>query len=161
LAEFLHVQFRFDKSANNFTKRKFQRQPGSPLCPVAAALSILRRADMLGIPADFPIGAFRSIGSSSDTFTFLTGDDVSRVMQKACVLAYPNPDHYMRRHIQLIQSHSNRITAAVALFNAGVSIPTIAHRLRWSEESVQFYLRDCFRAIGPLTQKAILGSHLN
>jgi hypothetical protein len=161
LAGFLHVRFRFDKSANNFTTRKFQRQPNSIFCPINAALSILRHADMLGIPNDYPIGTYRALGSAPGSFAFITGDDVSRVMQTACVLAYPNPDHYLRRHIHLLQSHSNRITAAVALFNANVPIPTIAHRLRWSEESVKFYLRDCFKAVGPLTQKAILGSQLN
>jgi len=58
-------------------------------------------------------------------------------------------------------SHSNCITAAVALYNAGASIPVIAFRLRWSPESVEFYLRNCFKAIGPLTLKAIEGAHLN
>jgi hypothetical protein len=58
-------------------------------------------------------------------------------------------------------SHSNRITAAVALYNAKVSIPVIAFRLRWCVDSVTFYLRDCFKAIGPLTEAAIHGAYLN
>ena len=42
LAEFIFVQFRFDKSGNNFTIWKFCRVPGSILCPVKASLSILK-----------------------------------------------------------------------------------------------------------------------
>lgn len=161
LAAYVHVRFRYDKSVNNFTIRKFKRQSGSILCPVKAVLSILRRADMLGVPENFPIGVYRSVGAPAGGFSFLNGTDVKNVMQKACVLAYPDPSHYMRLHAHLLQSHSNRVTAAVALFNAGVPIPVIAHRLQWNVESVTFYLRDCFRAIGPLTQKAILGASLN
>jgi len=160
LAKYVHIRFRFDKSVNNFTIRKYESQPGNLLCPVDSSLSILKRADMLGIPADYPVGAYRPMGACPGSFAFLKGDDMQRVMQQACVLAYPNPNHYMRLHMHLLMSHSNRITAAVALHNAGVSIPVIAHRLRWSVDSVSFYLRDCFKAIGPLTQKAIEGSSL-
>jgi len=50
----------------------------------------------------------------------------------------PDPNH-------LIMSHSNCITAAVALFHVGISIPVIAYHLHWSEESVAFYLHECFK----------------
>ena len=126
-----------------------------------AVTSLLTRADRLGIPTAFPIGAFRPFGAPPGQFVFLTGKDVAEVMQAACIRAYPNPDHYLRRNIRLLQSHSNRVTAAVALSNAGVPIDIIAARLRWNVESVKFYLRDCFRAIGPLTEKAIIGALLS
>ena len=161
LASYLHIRFRFDKSKNNFTIRKFKRLSGIVVCPVKRALSILRRADILGVPQDYPIGAYRPVRGKPNSFAMLNGDDVKQVMQRACVLAYPDQNHYLRINIDLLMSHSNRITAAVALFNSGVSIPVIAHRLRWSVESVTFYLRDCFKAIGPLTEAAIMGASLN
>jgi hypothetical protein len=161
LAQFVHIRFRFDKSVNNFTIRKFQRVSGSLLCPVKAALSILKRADRLGIPSDFPIGAFRPAGAATGQYAFLQGDHVCSVMQKACRMAYPDPNHYMRKHIALLQSHSNRITAAVALYNAGETEEVIAFRLRWSVETVRFYLRECFKVVGPLTEQAIRGATLS
>ena len=82
-------------------------------------------------------------------------------MQQACILAYPDPNHYLRLHIHLLMSHSNRITAAVVLHNAGEEPPIIAFRLRWSVETVRFYLRDCFKAIGRLTEQALRGATLN
>jgi hypothetical protein len=160
LAVYLHLRIRFDKGTENFVLRKFKAHPQTLFSPVDAALSILRCADLLGIPATYPVGAYRPRGGSPGSFCFIRGDDMTQVMRKGCILAYPNPDHYMRRHIHLLHSHSNRITAAVALFNAGESIETIAHRLRWSEESVKYYLRDCFTAVGPLTEQAILGCSL-
>ena len=161
LAQFVEVRFRFDKSKLNFTKRKFKRVSGNPLCIVKSTLSILQRADMLGIPQDYPIGAYRPKSTAPGQIAFLTRENVQEVMQFACRLAYPNPQHYMRTHCHLLMSHSNRVTAAVAMFNAGLSIEVIAQRLRWSEESVKYYLRDCFKAIGSLTEKAIEGAFLN
>jgi hypothetical protein len=161
LAQFLHVRFRYDKSKNNFSTRKFKRLSGMALCPVKRALSILERADILDVPLDYPIGVYRPTGAAPRTFTMITGDTVSSVMQRACQLAYPDPNHYCRLNINLLMSHSNRVTAAVALYNAGINIPVIAYRLRWSVESVTFYLRDCFMAIGPLTEAAINGAYLN
>ncbi len=72
-----------------------------------AAISLLRHANMLSIPNKFPIGAFRMPGQQPGEFTFINGDNVMRVMQEACVLGHPDPGHYMREHIHLIQSHSN------------------------------------------------------
>ena len=47
LVRTLHVRFRFDKSKNNFFIRKFAATSDSILNPVDAAISILRRVDML------------------------------------------------------------------------------------------------------------------
>jgi hypothetical protein len=64
----------------------------------------------------------------------------------------------MRKHIHVIQSHSNRVTEAVAMFNAAVPIRTIANRLRWSVELVKHYLCECNTMIGALNEKAIEGA---
>lgn len=161
LASYFHCRFRFDKSVNNFTIRKFKRQSGNIICLIKASLSILRRADLLGMPLNYPIGAYRLRRGAPGDYTFISGADVQDVLQFACRLAYPNPNHYLRLHIHCLMSHSNRVTAAVALYNAGVKESVIAHKLRWSEESVKYYIRDCFKAIGPLTEKAVRGAFLN
>jgi hypothetical protein len=62
---------------------------------------------MLGIPGDFPIGAFRKPKQQPGEFTFIKGDNVKKVMREACVLGHPDPNHYMRKRIYLILSHSN------------------------------------------------------
>jgi DNA-binding CsgD family transcriptional regulator len=64
----------------------------------------------------------------------------------------------MRKCIHLILSHSNRVTAAVAMFNAGIPMETIASCLCGSVESVKHYLRECTTKIGFLTEKAIQGA---
>jgi hypothetical protein len=79
-------------------------------------------------------------------------------MRAACKAAYPDAKHYMRIHINRLVSHSNRVTAAVALRAAGQSIADIAFRLRWKAESVETYLRECYQCIGDLTPKAITGA---
>jgi hypothetical protein len=151
-----HVTFRYDKSATNHSVRKYTRAPDSFLCPVTRSLSILRRAHTLGIPSGYPLGAFRA--DDSGAFVFLTGKDIQHVMRDACKAAYPEPTHYMRLNITRLVSHSNRVTAAVALRAAGLSIEDIAHRLRWKAASVETYLRECYQAIGDITQKAITGA---
>jgi hypothetical protein len=113
---------------------------------------------MLGNPDDFPIGTFRTPSQQPGKFTFIKGDNVKRVMQEECILGHLDPGHCMRKYIHLIQCHSNRVTAAVAMFNAGVPLETIANRLRWSVESVKHYLCECTTKIGFLTERAIQGA---
>jgi hypothetical protein len=151
-----HVTFRYDKSATNHSVRKYTRATDSFLCPVSRSLSILRRAHALGVPSGYPLGVFRA--DDSGVFLFIAGKDIQHVMRTACKAAYPDATHYMRIHITRLVSHSNRVTAAVALRAAGLSIEDIAHRLRWKAASVETYLRECYQAIGDITQKAITGA---
>ena len=153
---YVQVRFRFDKGKTNFSLRKWRRIDGSFLCPVKAIIAILRRARMLGIPLGEPLGAFRV--DEGTPYSFIKGEHVSKIMQWACLQAYPNPDHYMHRNVKLLHSHSNRITAAIAMQNAGVAFEIIAVRLRWSVETVKFYLRDCFRKVGELTKQSVNGA---
>jgi hypothetical protein len=66
---FVFIRFRYDKSPTNFSIRKFRRVSGSFLCAVKAAMSLVHRADMLGIPEDFPIGAFRGLRQGPGKYT--------------------------------------------------------------------------------------------
>jgi hypothetical protein len=79
-------------------------------------------------------------------------------MRKILLRAYPDPTHFLRVHSHRISSHSARITAAVALHHAGLSIEDIAQRLRWTPEAVAFYLRETSQDIGRYTTMAIIGA---
>ena len=76
-------------------------------------------------------------------------------MHAACCEAHPDESHYLRRHIRSISAHCMRVTAAVSLSNAGYTTDVIAHRLRWSSDAVELYLRDCWRNIGSYTTDAL------
>jgi hypothetical protein len=154
----VHVRFRFDKSSLNFSIRKFRRTPRNFMCTVKSRISILCRADRLRVPASHPIGVYRS--TTEGAYKFIRGDDVSSVMCYACVSAYPESSHYMRQHIDRIVAHLNRVTACLALHQAGVTIDDIAFCLRWQVPSIQFYIRERYSKLGELTQKAVAGAAL-
>jgi hypothetical protein len=153
----IQIRFRYDKSKDNFTIRKFRSLDHPFLDPVDAGVSILRRAHLLRVPLDEPLGVYASPLSSS--FSFITAKTVTEVMHHACVVAYPDPQHQLRRNIKSLVAHSNRVTAAVCLQQGGASNDEIAFRLRWQPASVPIYLRDCFQAVGDTLQKALVGAY--
>jgi hypothetical protein len=153
----IQIRFRYDKSKDNFTIRKFRSLDHPFFDPVDAGVSILRRAHLLGVPANEPLGVFQT--PSSSTFLFITAKTVTDVMHHACIVAYPNPQHQLRRNIKSLVAHSNRVTAAVCLQQGGASNDEIAFRLRWRPASVPIYLRDCFQAVGDTLQKSIVGAY--
>jgi hypothetical protein len=152
----VHLRFRFDKSPRNFSFRKFQSTEDPILDPVAAAVSIVHRADLLSVPLWEPVGVF---GVTSRKFFFLRDYHISAIMKQACVWAYPDPSHYMRVHIAQIVPHSNRITAAVSLKLGGATDEEIAFRLRWNIASVPTYLRKCFQQVGAIVQTTLQGAY--
>ena len=79
-------------------------------------------------------------------------------MKRACVLAYPDPTHYMRVHIAQIDPHSNRM-AAVSLKLGGATNEDIAFLLRWHISSVPTYLRECFQQVGAIVQTTLQGAY--
>jgi hypothetical protein len=74
LTEYLHVQFPYDKSKNNFTIRKFRWVSGSLLCIVKCTLTIMHRASLLGILDHFPVGAYCPLSAAPSQFAMLNGD---------------------------------------------------------------------------------------
>ena len=97
--------------------------------------------------------------STRDGFTFLTNTDVTAEMRATCLRTCPDPEHYMHINYKLIMAHSARVTAAVALHNAGLEFDVIAFRLRWSVQSVQHYVRECSgQIIGDLCQNVLVGA---
>jgi hypothetical protein len=154
----LEITWRYDKSANNFTKRRFLLNAHPIFDPVDAAVSIIHRANLLGVPFDEPIGVWRPSAATTYPYRFVRDSDVSSIMREACLNAYPDPAHYMRIHIQQIVPHSNRVTAAVCLHNGGARDDEIAFKLRWHTSSVPTYLRDCFQAVGTAMEQTIQGA---
>lgn len=151
----LQITFRHDKSGRNYSVRKYARGR-TWLCPIAAATKLLYRAHLLRIPPNDPICAYRSPGKTGHRY--LRDTEVTDTMRKICIDTYTDPNHFMRVNINRIASHSNRVTAAVALFLAKLSIDVIAHRLRWMRESVSFYLRESASDIGQYTADTIFGA---
>jgi hypothetical protein len=160
----VHIRFRYDKSKTNFSIRKFRRSiPATYLCAVTASISILLRATLLRVPDTEPlavVGWYAQSKKCPRAYTYLRSCQVIAVMRRTVIKAYPDPTHQLRKNITCIDCHSNRVTAAVALYCAGVDIDGIAFRLRWSPESVKHYLRDGTEHIGTLCQKVLTGHFL-
>ena len=151
----LELCWRYDKSAFNFVKKRF-KITGHPIyCPVDAAVCIIHRTTLLGVPATYPVGVW---SSHTTSYRFLKSREVSEVMRSSVDMAYPDPNHYLRINRHLIVPHSNRVTAAVCLQKGGANNDEIAFRLRWLPSSVPTYLRDCFQSIGDTLERTIQGA---
>jgi hypothetical protein len=153
----VYIRFRYDKSINNFTIRKFKRTGHHYFCPVLASLAAILRANILQVPADKPVGVFRLQGIDKG-YVYLTNTDVTQELRATCLRTYPDKNHYMNKKCQCIMAHSVRVTAAVALYTAGQTFDTIAFRLRWSVQSVQHYIRECCQHIGELSDAVLIGA---
>ena len=156
LIHMVHIRFRFDKSATNFSIRKFTVTTDEILDPVAAAVSLIRRAQLLGVPAREPIGVYTK--DHQDGYTFIRDYHITQVIRKMCIRAYPDSSHYLRIHIHRLVPHSNRVTAAVCLKMGGAQDEEIAFRLRWKVASVPTYLRECFQEVGPIMLTTLQGA---
>ena len=58
--------------------------------------------------------------------------NIIKVVRDTVMGAYPDPRHFLRENITRIVAHSNRVTAAIPLSNAGTDIDAIAYHLGWS-----------------------------
>jgi hypothetical protein len=63
----VHIRFQFDKSATNFSIRNFTATEDPILNPVAVAVSIIHRMQMLGVPTSEALGVC-SAGRSKEYF---------------------------------------------------------------------------------------------
>jgi hypothetical protein len=157
LLRMVHICFRFDKSMTNVLIRKFMITEDSILSPVDAAVSIIRRVQILKVPVHKPIGVYAT--DSKGDYRFLRDYHITPVLRRMCINAYPNPQHYLRLHIHRLVPHSNRVTAAVCLKMGGAKDEEIAFRLRWKVAiSVPTYLRECFQEVGPIMLTTLQGA---
>jgi hypothetical protein len=108
-AEYVHIRWRFHKSKFNFITKQYQSQHKTVLCPVKRAASIVLRALQLKLPTtDAPLGMF--IGNNGQRYT-IRSPHIQAFLWEACVLAYPDLNHYYQINIHLFQAYSIRITA--------------------------------------------------
>jgi hypothetical protein len=77
---------------------------------------------------------------------------VAKFLKEACTRAHPDPNHYMRLHIDQLMSHCLQVTATVLLSNMGVLINDIVFHLQWNSDAVKLYLRRT-----PLTNSCVCG----
>ncbi len=105
----VHIRFRYDKSAENFSFRKFPLSTDAILNPVDAAISILHRADLLGVPVNEPVGVY---GGQSGYY-FLRDSHIRDILHLICIHTYPDSNHYLRLHILRLVPHSNHVPAAL------------------------------------------------
>jgi hypothetical protein len=77
------------------------------------------------------------------------------------VRAHPDVTHFLRLpgNEFLIDRHSNRVTAAVALSLAGESVDMVAFRLRWNPVSVKHCLRERSKGIGKVVTRLMQAHH--
>ncbi|ETM48748.1 hypothetical protein L914_06770, partial [Phytophthora nicotianae] len=108
------------------TSRSLCKSDQAPVCPVFAALLLLRNAVKLNLPVDAPIC---SIGSQRT----LSAETMSATLRKAAAHCNVDPKH--------ISTHSVRTGGATELHNAGVDADTIRMRGRWASDAYQAYLR--------------------
>ena len=152
----VHIRFRFDKSKTNFSIQKFTATEDAILNPVDAAVSIIRRSQMLSVPKAEPVGIYSKMGSTE--YHFLRDYHITPALRSMCVRAYPDPSHYLRLHIYRLVPHSNHVTAAVCLKMGGATDEDIAFRLCWNVASVPTYLRECYQEVGNIMLKTLQGA---
>jgi hypothetical protein len=149
LAIRLRLRFRYDKSGRVGQFRTFRRVHSSFLCPVAAAISLLRRASALHTPPSHPVSVY--VRSVDQRAAFLSSAQVTRLLRATVVATYPDPTHLARVNVLRFVTHSVRVTACVALWAARFSIDEIVFRLRWNSSAVNRYIRECATAVDDLT----------
>ena len=164
------IRFRFDKSPRNFSFRTFQRVSRSFLlklsvpssshhipCPVRITQRLIKRWYALGGIPNTPLLAYQSL----TTLKYVTASQITLAIRHACKLAYPNPNHIIRKLLHKFSSHSGRVFACLALHRAGLHSEAIAYRIRWHKDTVRKYIRESSIDIEPYTAAAIAGIYIS
>lgn len=136
-------------------------------CPVELGLKIVTRAQLLGNTApDDPLCVYKNDKGKT---VYLTGDDVTDYYRFVTRLVMPN---ITDEELNLISTHSIRVTACVLLHEAGKDGPYIKLRLRWLSNCFEIYLRNTetitaqhVAALDPvhrqMTEMALTASNMN
>jgi hypothetical protein len=161
----LRVRFWHDKSPQNFTVQRFCRSGHAHICPVKRSISTLRRCCMLGVGPLKPIGVVERDRAATSSWKrphmCLKSEAVIGAVRQVVIRVCPNPTHRLRlpENRFLIDCHSNRVTAAVALHLAGKSVDMVAFWLRWNPVSVKHCLRECSQETGDVAVCLIQAHH--
>lgn len=131
------ITWRHQKNRQNNEKRTFSAETVSSnlICPVHAAINMIRRARRLGQPDHLPVAVYKK----KDTFAYITGSRVTTLLRHVVRLVYPDKS---KEEVYKYSSHSFRVWACVLLDEAGKSPDFIKKRLRWLGDSYRIYLRD-------------------
>ena len=132
----LVVRWRIQKNRRNGEENTYIIDNKNPkLCPVLAAIRIVRRAQLLQQPATLPLALF----SKKGLVKYITGSKISAYYASVARKVHPTmPEEEIKR----FTPHSIRVTAAVLLSQAGKKAHYIKIRLRWLGDSYQLYLRN-------------------
>lgn len=147
----VRIRFRYGKSRENFSVRQFARTRVPYLDIFPALERIVRRHHLLRALPSEPLGVYYDGAVSKrhkTSYSFVRDYHITATLCHGCEIAYPDPNHILRRNILCLVAHSNQVTAAVCLHLGGASLPDIAFKLRWSEASVKTYLRDAYQNVG-------------
>ena len=146
-AQYVFITWRWQKNGDNGQKIPFAKNNDFPdLCPVRAALRIRKRAQILKVPHDHPIGFFKTPTSKSTQrhplshkFHFITNTLIRADLRHAAQKVHKITN---LKDLEKYSSRSVRIGACVALHMAGTLPPEIQQRLRWRSDTFKDYLRN-------------------
>jgi hypothetical protein len=121
----VHIWFRYDKSAENFSIQKFPILTDSILDPVNVAISVLCHAYLLGVTGNEPVGVY----GGRYGYYFLRDSHIRDILCLICIETYLDSTHYLRVHILRLVPHSNCVTAYGGCPAIGHCFPVaLAHR---------------------------------
>ncbi len=149
--ESVTVTFTWQKNANHGEKKLMVKNDASPdLCPVRAALSILRRfTRLVGTTSPtLPLAIYRDPLRSVKA---ITGRDVADALRRAAAQVYNIDPSTPQGKTDLARwsSHSLRVGACVLLHVNGFTSAEIQFLLRWKSDAFTQYLRN----LGTLSRK--------
>ncbi|ETI33424.1 hypothetical protein F443_19897 [Phytophthora nicotianae P1569] len=123
---FKYRMYRKTDQNGRTTTRTLDKSEHPPVCPVFAALLLLRNASAINMSGDEPI-------CSSSPGRVLSAEPMSNVLRSAAKACDVNPSN--------ISTHFQRVGGATALHAAGVDADTIRMHGRWSSDADQIYIR--------------------
>ena len=145
--------FKIQKNRQNGQLQRCQRNRRyRKFCFVESAIALVDNAIFLGQDWTDPLCVYRE----GLTTKMLTGHDVTNYLRFVTHLVYPN---ISPAELNLISTHSVRVTAAVLLHEAGKDASYIKLRLRWLSDCFLVYLRNT-RVIMIQHNKALEPAHV-
>jgi hypothetical protein len=140
LVEAVGTRYMIQKNRRNGQVIWYSRDVANPsFCPVIRALSLVRRAVILGQSPTNPVCVYRD---TTDDTVYLTGAAITEYFRYVTKLVYPDID---AAALAAISSHSLRVTACVLLAEAGMPVYFIKLRLRWISDCFEVYIRNTLR----------------
>ncbi len=140
IIEAVGTRYVIQKNRRNGQVIWYSRDVANPsFCPVVRALSLVRRAKILGQSPSDPICVYRD---TTDDTVYLTGAAVTEYLRYVTKLVYPDIE---ADALASISSHSLRVTACVLLAEAGMPVYYIKLRLRWISDCFEVYIRNTLK----------------